>query len=79
MHAWNYILIICQAVTTGDTEALQELVLKFGQVPASHHSLINICDTLGYTLLHYAIMYKEMDCITTLIELGAGIVTSYIL
>ena len=47
-------------------------MLKFGQVSAAHHSLINICDKLGYTMLHYAIMYEKMNCIATLIELGAG-------
>lgn len=61
-----------QAVTTGNAEALQELVLKLRQVPVAYHSLINICDTLGYAVLHYAIMYENMDCIATLIELGAG-------
>ena len=61
-----------QAATDGDTEALQELVFKFGQVSIPNDSLINMYNTLGYTMLHYAIMYKRMDCITTLIELGAG-------
>ena len=45
---------------------------KFGHVPVPNDSLINMYNTLGYTMLHYAIMYKRMECITTLIELGAG-------
>ena len=71
-------VLLCQAVETGDAEAIQELVLKFGQVSAAHYSLINICDKLGYTMLHYAIMYEKMDCIAMLIELGAGRVYSRI-
>jgi len=61
-----------QAAADGDTETLQELVFKFGQVSIPNDSLINMYNTLGYTMLHYAVMYKRMDCITTLIELGAG-------
>ena len=63
-----------QAATDGDTEALQELASKFEhlQVSVPHDSLINMYNSLGYTMLHYAIMYKRMNCIMTLIELGAG-------
>ena len=61
-----------QAASDGDPKALQELVFKFGQVSVPNDSLINMYNTLGYTMLHYAIMYKRMECITTLIELGAG-------
>jgi len=28
---------------------------------------------LGYTMLHYAVMYKRMNCIEVLIEFGAGL------
>ena len=74
MHACIAImcLLFFQAATDGDAEALQELVFKFGQVSIPNDSLINMYNTLGYTMLHYAIMYKRMDCMTTLIELGAG-------
>ena len=65
-------MVAKQAATDGDAEALQELVFKFGQVSVPHDSLINLHNSLGYTMLHYAIMYKRMNCITTLIELGAG-------
>ena len=61
-----------QAATDGDAEVLQELVFKFGQVSVPHDNLINLHNPLGYTMLHYAIMYKRMNCIATLIELGAG-------
>ena len=67
-----YDFLLSQAATDGDAETLRELVFTFGEVPVSHDSLINMYNTLGYTMLHYAIMYKRMDCITTLIELGAG-------
>ena len=67
-----YACVFFQAASDGDPETLQELVFKFGQVSIPNDSLINMYNTLGYTMLHYAIMYKRMDCITTLIELGAG-------
>ena len=68
-----YLYDVFQAATDGNSEALQELVFKFGQVSVPNDSLINMYNTLGYTMLHYAIMYKRIDCITTLIELGAGV------
>ena len=64
-------ILFFQAASDGDPEALQELVFKFGQVSIPNDSLINMYNTLGYTMLHYAIMYKRMECMTTLIELGA--------
>ena len=85
---WIYILHACmcegivvlyvylQAATDGNAEILQELIFKFGQVSVSHDSLINMYNTLGYTMLHYAVMYKQLNCITTLIELGAGKLTT---
>ena len=61
-----------QAATDGDAATVFEVVLKFGQVPIPNDTLINMYNTLGYCMLHYAVMYKKMDCITILIELGAG-------
>jgi len=52
---------------------LQDLILKFGKVQIPHDALINMYNLLGYTMLHYAVMYKRMNCIEVLIELGAGL------
>ncbi|XP_065891015.1 transient receptor potential cation channel subfamily A member 1-like [Dysidea avara] len=62
-----------QAAADGDVETLQELILKFGKVQIPHDTLINMHNLLGYTMLHYAVMYKRMNCIEALIELGADI------
>ena len=67
-----HVILYFQAATDGDAEILQELIFKFGQVSVSHDGLINMYNALGYTMLHYAVMYKQLNCITTLIELGAG-------
>ena len=71
-------VVLFQAAADGEAEILQELVFKFGQVSIPNDSLINMYNTLGYTMLHYAVMYKRMDCIKTLIELGAGKLNQYI-
>jgi len=47
--------------------------LKFGKVQIPHDALINMYNLLGYTMLHYAVMYKRMNCIEALIEFGAGL------
>jgi len=62
-----------KAAAGGDVEILQELILKFGRVHIPHNTLINMYNLLGYTMLHYAVMYKRMNCIKVLIEFGAGL------
>jgi len=68
--------IVLQAAADGDVEMLQELILKFGKVHIPHDALINMHNLLGYTMLHYAVMYKRMNCIEVLIEFGAGLLYS---
>ena len=64
--------LFSQAASDGRVETLQELAFKFEQVSVPQDSLINMYNPLGYTMLHYAIMYKQLECITSLIEMGAG-------
>ena len=65
-------MFISQAASDGRVETLQELAFKFEQVSVPQDGLINMYNPLGYTMLHYAIMYKQLECITSLIEMGAG-------
>ena len=71
--------LLSQAASDGRVETLQELAFKFEQVSVPQDNLINMYNPLGYTMLHYAIIYKQLECITTLIEMGAGTVCTYIL
>jgi len=68
----HVIVLLLQAAATGAAETLQELILKFEYLSIPRGALINIHNTRGYNMLHYAVMYKRIDCIETLLRLGAG-------